>query len=80
MAVLSSKETFFTDAHKFLPERWLRHQCEETVVPTQTASPFAFIPFGFGSRSCIGKRFAEMEMQILVLRYNVYTIFFYGVN
>lgn len=40
----------------------------ETVATGSDASPFVFLPFGFGRRSCIGKRFSEMEIQVLMSR------------
>lgn len=67
MKIMSQNEMYFTDSKKFLPERWLRDSTE-VVEPTANASPFAFLPFGFGPRSCVGQRFAEMEIQILILR------------
>jgi len=53
----------FQDPDKFIPERWMRgcpHQHE--------AHPFATIPFAHGPRMCIGKRFAELECYILVIK------------
>ena len=57
------REDFFEQAHKFMPERFLRG------CPAQhTAHPFAHVPFGHGARMCIGRRFAELELGILVIR------------
>lgn len=67
MKVMSRNEMHFTDADKFIPERWLRN-CTQAVDTAPSASPFAFLPFGFGKRSCVGQRFSEMEIQILTLR------------
>ena len=56
-------EKHFKNSDEFLPERWLRG------CPQQNnAHPFAFTPFGHGSRMCIGRRFAELEIQILVIQ------------
>ena len=53
----------FPNPEQFLPERWLRG------CPTHNnAHPFAYIPFAHGPRMCIGRRFAELEMMVLVIK------------
>lgn len=67
MVMMSNDEKYYTDSKKFLPERWLRDSVEP-IAPTPDASPFAHLPFGYGPRTCIGRRFVEMEIQILITR------------
>ena len=57
------EEDHFEEPHKFKPKRWLRG-CPEH----HTAHPFAAIPFGFGPHMCIGRRFAELEVQVIVVK------------
>lgn len=59
----------FPQGAKFLPERWLRENANNAALRNSETSPFAYIPFGFGPRTCIGKRFAELEIQLLITRY-----------
>lgn len=42
----------FNNPDEFIPERWLRNEIREF-------SPFTSLPFGFGARSCVGRRVAE---------------------
>lgn len=66
---LQQNDTHFPDSDKFLPERWLKDQTKAEGCPSaRSAHPFIFLPFGFGPRSCIGRRFAEMEIEILTMR------------
>lgn len=59
----------FKDPSKFMPERWLKEGVSNAACPEAKASnPFVYLPFGFGPRSCVGKRFAEMEINVLLTR------------
>uniref|UniRef100_A0A8C5KUI0 Cytochrome P450, family 27, subfamily b, polypeptide 1 n=1 Tax=Jaculus jaculus TaxID=51337 RepID=A0A8C5KUI0_JACJA len=46
----------FPEPNSFHPARWLG----EGPAP----HPFASLPFGFGKRSCMGRRLAELELQM----------------
>ncbi|XP_030388539.1 probable cytochrome P450 12d1 proximal, mitochondrial [Scaptodrosophila lebanonensis] len=50
----------FPREDQFLPERWLR---DPETGKKEQISPFAFLPFGFGPRMCIGKRVVDLEME-----------------
>nr|ARO50443.1 cytochrome P450 [Chironomus tentans] len=58
-------DKFYPNAKQFLPERWLREQTEG-CPRAGVSNPFTFLPFGFGARSCIGKRIAELELETLL--------------
>ncbi|XP_074643631.1 putative cytochrome P450 CYP44 isoform X2 [Tubulanus polymorphus] len=53
---------YFTDADEFLPERWLRGGSARDI------HPYLLTPFGHGVRMCVGRRFAEQDMQILMVK------------
>lgn len=63
--ILQNDERFITRAKEFLPERWLKLDDYPSV---QNAHPFLILPFGFGVRTCIGRRLAMLEMEILTAR------------
>ena len=46
----------FPDADKFIPERWIEDKKE--------ICPFSVRQFSHGPRMCIGKRFADLELQL----------------
>ncbi|XP_077568825.1 cytochrome P450 27C1 isoform X1 [Stigmatopora nigra] len=58
----SLDEDNFTDALNFRPDRWIRKDFSNRV------DNFGSIPFGYGIRSCIGKRIAELEMHLVLTR------------
>lgn len=53
------KETDFEKPDRFMPERWLE---------PFSAHQFAFIPFGHGLRSCVGRCIAETQIKTCVAK------------
>lgn len=66
MHLISCLSELFKDAEKFMPERWLRSTTDE--YSAKNVPPFAYMPFGFGPRSCIGKRLANLELEIATMK------------
>ena len=76
-ADVCKNEIHFTQADKFVPERWSRDQIENQqsadggvcpMAASKASNPFVYLPFGFGPRMCIGKRIVEMELEIALAR------------
>lgn len=55
-AVVHFREDLWPDAHAFKPERFL----------DERPSPFHYLPFGGGSRACLGRPFAQVEMRLIL--------------
>ncbi|KAI8803916.1 cytochrome P450 [Cladochytrium replicatum] len=53
------------DPEAFRPERWLSEDMEST-------HRYAFAPFSFGSRACLGKKFAQIEFVMTLTMMNRY--------
>ena len=59
---MGRREEIFENAREFIPERWLGQKGSNKI------DAFASIPFGHGTRMCLGRRLAEMELQILLAK------------
>ncbi|XP_055539504.1 cytochrome P450 CYP12A2-like isoform X1 [Wyeomyia smithii] len=64
--LLMKDDQYFSRANDFLPERWLKK--EAGGCPGKNTHPFVYLPFGYGPRTCIGQRMANLEMEIIVAR------------
>ncbi|XP_073817034.1 cytochrome P450 CYP12A2-like [Musca autumnalis] len=70
---LLKDDNHYPRANEYLPERWLRPSKDtegnaECPLALKASSPFIYLPFGFGSRSCIGRRIVEMELELGIAR------------
>jgi len=61
--IASTHEDNFSQPDQFLPERWIRG-CGHF----EKKNPYANLPFGQGPRSCIGQRFARLELYMIAFR------------
>lgn len=60
-------ERVFKNAEEFKPDRWLRNK-EQSGKFIDSKEVFSSIPFGFGTRMCLGRRIAELELHLLLAR------------
>lgn len=63
--VVSRDPSIFPDPESFQPHRWLRKSKADSPG---VQHPFGSVPFGYGVRACLGRRIAELEMQLLLAR------------
>ena len=58
--ILGNDPEIYPNPGDFKPERWLGEAKKDL-------HPFSNLYFGHGPRKCIGKRFAEIELQLLFM-------------
>lgn len=61
IGAIQNDPKYFADPEKFDPNRF----SDENKANIESGS---YIPFGFGPRMCIGRRFAELEIEVLTIR------------
>ncbi|ALC40607.1 Cyp49a1 [Drosophila busckii] len=70
--VVSNDPTYFPEPKRFMPERWLKQApaavTESCPHAAQKIHPFVSLPFGYGRRMCVGRRFAEIELHTLLAK------------
>lgn len=60
-------ERYFDNPNKFIPERWLKDGSNDL----RPAPNFVMLPFGYGPRMCIGRRFAEQEIYLALIKVRI---------
>lgn len=63
--VTGNMEEYCENSAKFQPERWMKRSQGGTG---ESIHPFASLPYGYGARMCLGRRFADLEMQVLLAK------------
>uniref|UniRef100_T1HCI1 Cytochrome n=2 Tax=Rhodnius prolixus TaxID=13249 RepID=T1HCI1_RHOPR len=67
--VTGSLPEYVSNPTEFKPSRWLKSSdTKKTMSDTDYVHPFASLPYGYGARMCLGRRFADLEMQILMAK------------
>ena len=64
---VSTSPKYFSDPLVFRPERWIRTD-KRRGANDEKVDPFMVLPFGFGPRMCVGRRFAEQELWIGLIK------------
>ncbi|ERL93684.1 hypothetical protein D910_10972 [Dendroctonus ponderosae] len=60
--VTGSISEYVSEPESFMPERWMKFESSSKI------HPFASLPYGYGARMCLGRRFADLEIQVLLAK------------
>lgn len=63
MFTSSRNGKYFNNPNEFKPDRWNRQNNNKYDGVTE---PFATLPYGFGTRSCIGQKMAQTQMCLII--------------
>ena len=65
VCAMHHNEDVYDNPHRFIPERWLSAYVGEDMAKRSLEG---LTPFSYGSRQCIGKRLAVMELHLTLAR------------
>ena len=55
-------EKYFKHPLTYNPDRWLEK------AEKSSTNPFSLLPFGFGNRMCVGRRFSEIQLYLALAK------------
>ncbi|XP_045479873.1 probable cytochrome P450 301a1, mitochondrial [Harmonia axyridis] len=61
--VTGNMPEFVSEPSEFIPERWMKDSGLDYKL-----HPYASLPYGHGARMCLGRRFADLEIQVLLAK------------
>lgn len=69
--IASLQESNFDQPESYMPERWLQSSLRTESNGCSVNRQFAFLPFGFGTRMCVGRRISEIEIYSSLARVSI---------
>ncbi|RZC10209.1 p450 domain containing protein [Asbolus verrucosus] len=64
--ILCQMDQYFPRANEFVPERWLSTTIGE--LSYKNVNPVVYASFGYGPRAYVGKRLANLELEVALLK------------
>ncbi|KAH9499082.1 hypothetical protein Btru_005662 [Bulinus truncatus] len=66
--VLGHSAEYFADPTEYRPERWMKSLTLDTERTLRHQQAIITMPFGFGKRNCVGRRLAEQQIYLAVIK------------
>ncbi|KAK6986032.1 1 25-dihydroxyvitamin D(3) 24-hydroxylase mitochondrial [Biomphalaria glabrata] len=66
--VLGHCDKYFDDPEEFRPERWLKQATTDAERSLKHKQAIISMPFGFGKRNCAGRRLAEQQIYMALIK------------
>lgn len=78
--IASQQEVNFSEAKRFIPDRWIPSSAFASQSPKPNHSPSLVCPFGSGRRQCPGKRFSQLELLMVISKVSWHGVVFIPVT
>ncbi|CAL1542572.1 unnamed protein product, partial [Lymnaea stagnalis] len=68
--VLGHSREYFEKPETYMPERWLKQPITIGEKILKRRQSIITMPFGFGKRNCVGRRLAEQQINLALIKVN----------